>query len=719
MAKSKKTDTSVRNKAQNMMQTRERKQSQVHTAGDLGKDPWTTPMKGHDTTAARSTAECSQASLKSQLVLHFGGRQRKTSKANKKTITPKVATDVNQDNDIALPTPIHATLPCKLVAADGRVEYIYTPIGGFEHLFKVQECTQEKFNHANPPCAPSSVAQSTDLRESQTSAETPQHSSATHESQRHGTASRGSRKVIIPARRKAVPKLAASKDLKRTRSIAQGLSQPRYAKEASDHDDNEDDDEVDVAIEMSRTFHIGDMEGLKNFFRHRIDELTMKPVRGMVTRWVKQLEPKRKGGYGPYHRLLPADAPADTTPPWWPQDVPYVEPAHLDKDGLLTLAVDLLLQHRDTAIDQVKRQVPWTAKLRQIAKYEIEITPPDQYSSSKSPLFSRMMQERAENSILPSLFDVSQSYEDYVFQHNVWEYAEGVETPRGKDITWQFVPRPPKQFLQRKRVRRARSILSIPKKPVVDIHSDESGDTEVDEDMERISNRICQVLSERNERKKTKEVAANVTSNDRVSQMRTVRCPTPVPTEHPAKAPAPALFAAESMPAACQRSFNSSDPKPTLNTSFDDSMNGLHLYEDVQSNLIAQDHHEQAQRDTKPVDGQIQYHNNGIGYASTAFHPTPNANPFYHPGEPPYSLFLAQNFIDPSQLSLFNTAYQPQIHQPNFQTAMATDNIGYSYENALYTSATLGMTPMPAIAAPPFNGLHYNYEVVNPVVKHE
>ena len=78
---------------------------------------------------------------------------------------------------------------------------------------------------------------------------------------------------------------------------------------------------------------MGDIKGLKTFFRHRIEELTMKPVRGMVTTWIKQLEPRRQGGYGPYHRKKPSEMPPDATPPWWPQDVPYIEPAHLNREG--------------------------------------------------------------------------------------------------------------------------------------------------------------------------------------------------------------------------------------------------------------------------------------------------------------------------------------------------------------------------------------------------
>jgi hypothetical protein len=129
--------------------------------------------------------------------------------------------------------------------------------------------------------------------------------------------------------------------LKRTRSVAQGLAQSPNEREAINEDNNtntnEGDEKADkelvVVTETSKTFHVGDVDALKIFFRQRIDELTMKPVRGMVTTWLKQLEPKRKGGYGPYHKLLPSQAPEDATPPWWPRTVPYIEPAHLDKDG--------------------------------------------------------------------------------------------------------------------------------------------------------------------------------------------------------------------------------------------------------------------------------------------------------------------------------------------------------------------------------------------------
>lgn len=110
------------------------------------------------------------------------------------------------------------------------------------------------------------------------------------------------------------------------------------ARQPSDdgNDEHCDDRDVSVPAAKSHTFYIGDVKELKRFFRKRLDELTMKPVRPIVTAWVKLLEPKRLTRFGPYHKKLPNEQPQKCTPPWWPRDVPYEEPSHLDKDGKLS-----------------------------------------------------------------------------------------------------------------------------------------------------------------------------------------------------------------------------------------------------------------------------------------------------------------------------------------------------------------------------------------------
>ncbi len=128
------------------------------------------------------------------------------------------------------------------------------------------------------------------------------------------------------------------KKRKRTHSRTPGRPRHATAHQISDKEDGEqyDDTDVTVATEKSYTFYIGDVDELKRFFRRRLDELTMKPVRPIVTAWVKQLEPKRLSLFGPYHKKLPREQPQGCTPPWWPYHVPYEEPSHLDKAGKLS-----------------------------------------------------------------------------------------------------------------------------------------------------------------------------------------------------------------------------------------------------------------------------------------------------------------------------------------------------------------------------------------------
>lgn len=111
--------------------------------------------------------------------------------------------------------------------------------------------------------------------------------------------------------------------------MAQGLASNRKG-DADKIDNDKVDQTVQVTTEESHTFYIGDIDAFKNFLHHRFDELTMKPLRGIVTHWVKLLEPRRLGDWGKYHEMLPSEA---DTPPWWPQTVIYKEPSHLKKDG--------------------------------------------------------------------------------------------------------------------------------------------------------------------------------------------------------------------------------------------------------------------------------------------------------------------------------------------------------------------------------------------------
>lgn len=142
--------------------------------------------------------------------------------------------------------------------------------------------------------------------------------------------------------RSAGSKPQRRRTLKRSRSGARSIRQYTPTEYSSDEEDDDvdDDRDVKVATEQSFSFYIGDLGELKRFFRRRFDELTTRPLRTIVTAWIKQLEPRRLGGYGKYHKQLPSEQPPGCTPPWWPEDVPYNEPSHLSKGRKSRLVFD-------------------------------------------------------------------------------------------------------------------------------------------------------------------------------------------------------------------------------------------------------------------------------------------------------------------------------------------------------------------------------------------
>ena len=66
---------------------------------------------------------------------------------------------------------------------------------------------------------------------------------------------------------------------KRSRSVAHGHTQQQHIAQnfSDDEQDNKD------ASRKSHTFYIGDIDELMKFFKRRFDELTMNPLRTVVT----------------------------------------------------------------------------------------------------------------------------------------------------------------------------------------------------------------------------------------------------------------------------------------------------------------------------------------------------------------------------------------------------------------------------------------------------
>jgi hypothetical protein len=105
----------------------------------------------------------------------------------------------------------------------------------------------------------------------------------------------------------------------------------KYHRKGDDDGNNEEHDPVATRVHAERTY-INDIEGLVKFYRCRFDELTMKPLRKVITQWITKIEPQRSTTYGSYDARLPPDRPKGTTPPWWPDHCPYLEPSHLRRE---------------------------------------------------------------------------------------------------------------------------------------------------------------------------------------------------------------------------------------------------------------------------------------------------------------------------------------------------------------------------------------------------
>ena len=61
---------------------------------------------------------------------------------------------------------------------------------------------------------------------------------------------------------------------------------------SADENASDGSDEKALVTDTTKSFHMGDIDGLKIFLKHRVDELTMRPLRGVVTAWLVQLKPQ-------------------------------------------------------------------------------------------------------------------------------------------------------------------------------------------------------------------------------------------------------------------------------------------------------------------------------------------------------------------------------------------------------------------------------------------
>ncbi|KAF2020328.1 hypothetical protein BU24DRAFT_459920 [Aaosphaeria arxii CBS 175.79] len=176
------------------------------------------------------------------------------------------------------------------------------------------------------------------------------------------------------------------------------------------------------------TFYIANVDALQSFYKTRLGQLPARALRKIVTQWIAIIRPRRRT-YGRYSKKqFPSELRKDQCPPWWPKDVYYEDPFHLERD-----CTHIMLLHRHTNNETGERRVDWIQGLGAVADHIIDV-------SSRNGL-SAALKSRALNT-LSDLLDTAQSHENHVATYELYDdkVNEDPESLRGKKHTWALIP---------------------------------------------------------------------------------------------------------------------------------------------------------------------------------------------------------------------------------------------------------------------------------------
>ncbi len=349
-----------------------------------------------------------------------------------------------------------------------------------------------------------------------------------------------------------------------------------------------------------------------------------------------------------------------------------------------------MLVHRE--IDEAKRKDSWISKLQDVAKFTVETTSADHFSSSKGAVHSEQMKKRALEQILPSIFDVGQAYEDHIMQYNLIEGSGNVDPGRGKHHTWKPIPKPARQTPPK----RPRKTMGSSLKTVSESIYDASGDeTEPDDTMVRLAG-LPQAVPQ--PRSFTTHIAE---AEDNHSQLR--KADTPISTTSPCT------------PTASQDDYRMHRTASTPNSSFNTSLHGLHLDEDdmdMKTCTRTMSHHGNVPSHYSMVsyNQPMQYSSSQSSFGSQVFQPT-NDYPNSVPAQ--FTQATRPGFANPF---MFN-APPPPMEYIQYANPMPASN-GYTYEQGIFpgTPMSFPSTPMSMPMTPTdmnnsYHGLPNDYTV--------
>ncbi|KAJ4286953.1 hypothetical protein N0V90_012833 [Kalmusia sp. IMI 367209] len=186
------------------------------------------------------------------------------------------------------------------------------------------------------------------------------------------------------------------------------------------HDAPED---CPLGCRMEHSFDFGDIKGLRHFLFTRFKEVTLKPLRYIVTAWIHWIQPNRRKIYGAYNSRTNKHESSEL-PPWWPTTVPYDEPTRLRVQDLALLATEITLVNHGSNVYE-NQGTSWINELQIIANETIRSM--DTMSLAIHEEYEGAMKSLVMEKILPSLFGVAIAHEKYFACNNPGEGSNKAE----------------------------------------------------------------------------------------------------------------------------------------------------------------------------------------------------------------------------------------------------------------------------------------------------
>lgn len=333
----------------------------------------------------------------------------------------------------------------------------------------------------------------------------------------------------------------------------------------------------------------------------------------------------------------------------------------------------MMLVHRK--IDEIKRKGPWISKLRDVAKFTVQTTSADHFSSSKGTAHSEEMKKRALEQILPSIFEVAQAYEDHIMQYNLIEGSGNKDPCRGRYHTWKPIPRP----IRRQQLKRPRRTARSDRAQEA-VHEVSGDETEPDDTMTSFAGAphgLPQALSS----------------------------PFPMNTHALANIPTPTA-SGPCTPATIQDDCAMHRTASTPNSSFDQSLHGLHLGEEdldmkPHARTISDHGGMQSPYNIPSYTQPLQYPTAANSFNGQAYQSADN-----YANQASAFPQNAPTFINP--FTMFN-APAPPVDYNQYAPLMSTAH-SYTYEQGVFprTPMSYPNTPMNMPLTPSDSGMAYH-----------